>query len=288
MFHFKIYPIVSIRYNKLHLEPGVNHWPMSMLPFIWKLLVFANKWHLVCKSLSCVCKHSCYHLYENTICMHMPAHRVTGMWLFEIDRDSLQTLAVFCKHLLSVCKQLPCVACQFFANKRVCLQINAPVGQQLFANKCECLQTHALGCKSCVHTKKNALPTLLHYAITTFSYPGHAPLLNQLTTPSSQLLHHDYSALFDHDSDSMCYYDDTPKYRFCCFCNTCKCSSCIFPCMSTGKCHVHQPTTDLWMPSSGQSSPFDANSWKRPRGRAVFGRLLSPHYPNFVVNIPWP
>jgi len=29
MVCFKIYPIVSIGYNKLHLEPGVNHWPMS-------------------------------------------------------------------------------------------------------------------------------------------------------------------------------------------------------------------------------------------------------------------
>ena len=28
---FKIYPIVSIGYKKLHLEPGVNHWPMSHL-----------------------------------------------------------------------------------------------------------------------------------------------------------------------------------------------------------------------------------------------------------------
>jgi hypothetical protein len=29
MVHFKIYLIVSIGYNKLHLEPGANHWPMS-------------------------------------------------------------------------------------------------------------------------------------------------------------------------------------------------------------------------------------------------------------------
>jgi hypothetical protein len=32
MVLFKIYPIVSIGYNKLHLEPGVNHWPMSLAP----------------------------------------------------------------------------------------------------------------------------------------------------------------------------------------------------------------------------------------------------------------
>jgi hypothetical protein len=60
--------------------------------------------------------------------MHMPANRVTGMSLFENDRDSLQTLEVFCKHLPSVCKQLPCIARQLFANKQVCLQINALVG----------------------------------------------------------------------------------------------------------------------------------------------------------------
>jgi len=37
MVCFKIYPIVSIGYNKLHLEPGVNHWPMSDL---WPQLFF--------------------------------------------------------------------------------------------------------------------------------------------------------------------------------------------------------------------------------------------------------
>ena len=42
MVCFKIYPIVSIGYNKLHLEPGVNHWPVSFCASLSEALMHAS------------------------------------------------------------------------------------------------------------------------------------------------------------------------------------------------------------------------------------------------------